>query len=84
MTIHAPLIDWSKLQIIQRGLELGVDYAMTHSCYDPSETGVACARCDACLLRQSAFEQLGMTDPLLEVRRTAEQQENRKAEHGDG
>jgi len=63
LTIHAPLIHWSKAMIIQRGLELGVDYRLTHSCYDPDPH--ACGRCDACLLRQRAFEQLGMTDPAL-------------------
>ena len=72
VTIHAPLIDLPKRDIIQRGLELGVDYALTHSCYDPvpddnRATGYApCERCDACLLRQRAFEQLGSVDPLLE------------------
>ncbi|HEX7008706.1 MAG TPA: 7-cyano-7-deazaguanine synthase QueC [Phycisphaeraceae bacterium] len=70
-TIHAPLIHWSKVQIIQRGLELGVDYSLTHSCYDPVPDASAplgvrpCEHCDACLLRQRAFEQLGMRDPAL-------------------
>ncbi len=63
--IHAPLIHLSKIEIIRRGLELGVDYALTHSCYDPDESGRPCQHCDACLLRQRAFEELGMTDPLL-------------------
>lgn len=67
VTIHTPLIDWSKPQIIKRGLELGVDYGLTHSCYDPAgDTGRPCGRCDSCRLRQSAFTQLGMTDPLLD------------------
>jgi 7-cyano-7-deazaguanine synthase len=61
--IHAPLIRWTKAEIIQQGLELGVDYADTISCYDPDEHGRACGRCDACLLRSRGFEQLGMKDP---------------------
>lgn len=67
MNIHTPLIDCPKVRIIERGLELGVDYGLTHSCYDPnSETGQACGHCDSCLLRKAAFEQLGMTDPVLQ------------------
>lgn len=65
ITIHAPLIDLTKAQIIARGLELGVDYASTTSCYDPSPNGAACRRCDACLLRMRGFEQNGMSDPSL-------------------
>ncbi len=63
--IHAPLIHDTKAAIIRRGLALGVDYSLTHSCYDPGAEGRPCRHCDACLLRQRAFEQLGMTDPLL-------------------
>jgi 7-cyano-7-deazaguanine synthase len=63
-TIHTPLIDWPKTAIIQRGLELGVDYRLTHSCYDPDAEGRPCQHCDACLLRQRAFTSLGRTDPL--------------------
>ena len=63
VTIHSPLIDLTKPEIIRKGLDLGVDYSLTHSCYDPDTTGRACGRCDACLLRTRAFEQLGMTDP---------------------
>ena len=66
LTVHAPLIAWPKTRIIQRGLELGVDYALTHSCYDPSEAGRPCRRCDACRLRQDAFAELGMVDPVWE------------------
>jgi 7-cyano-7-deazaguanine synthase len=62
--IHAPLITMSKEQIIRRGLELGVDYSLTHSCYDPAPEGHACGRCDACQIRRSAFERLGLTDPV--------------------
>lgn len=65
VTIHAPLIHWPKPRIIRRGLELGVDYSLTHSCYDPKRGGKACGRCDACLLRKRAFEELGMRDPVL-------------------
>jgi len=63
--IHAPLIQLTKPQIIERGLALGVDYGMTHSCYDPDSSGRACGRCDSCLIRKKAFESLGMTDPVL-------------------
>lgn len=63
LRIRAPLIDWRKEQIIARGLELGVDYARTHSCYDPDERGRACARCESCRLRLAAFERLGIRDP---------------------
>ena len=66
ITVHAPLIDLTKPQIIERGLSLGVDYAKTHSCYDPLPDGTPCGRCDACLIRIAAFKQLGMTDPVLD------------------
>jgi 7-cyano-7-deazaguanine synthase len=62
--IHAPLLTLTKEQIIARGLELGVDYSLTHSCYDPSPDGSACGRCDACQIRRSAFERLGLVDPI--------------------
>ena len=65
LTIHAPLIDMTKTEIIRRGLEMGVDYGLTHSCYDPTQDGKSCGRCDACLLRTRAFESLGMRDPVL-------------------
>ena len=65
MTIHAPLITLSKKEIIQKGLELGVDYALTHSCYDPAANGKACGECDSCLIRKRAFEELGLRDPVL-------------------
>ncbi len=65
LTIHTPLIDLTKTQIISRGLELGVDYSLTRSCYDPAPDGRPCEHCDACLLRMRAFEQLGMIDPLV-------------------
>jgi 7-cyano-7-deazaguanine synthase len=66
-TIHAPLISMTKAQIIAMGLELGVDYGMTHSCYDPDENGHSCGRCDSCLLRLRAFEEVGATDPIVYV-----------------
>lgn len=65
MNIHTPLIHWTKADIIKRGLELGVDYSLTHSCYDPNEAGNACGHCDSCLIRIAAFKSLGMTDPVL-------------------
>ncbi len=61
--VHAPLIEWTKAQIIERGMKLGVDYHMTHSCYDPGADGGACGRCDACALRRRGFEQAGVADP---------------------
>jgi 7-cyano-7-deazaguanine synthase len=65
LKIHAPLIALSKQEIIERGLALGVDYAMTRSCYDPSEDGAACGRCEACLLRLQGFRDGGLEDPGL-------------------
>lgn len=67
LTIHTPLIHWSKSEIIQRGLEYGVDYGITASCYDPSAAGLACGHCDACLLRIKGFAENGMTDPVQYV-----------------
>lgn len=66
--IHAPLIYLTKAEIIKTGLKLGVDYSITHSCYDPGEHGEACGRCDSCLIRKQAFESLGMQDPVLKGR----------------
>jgi len=63
MKIHAPLMHWDKARIIQEGLKLGVDYGLTHSCYDPSADGLACGRCDSCLLRKKGFEEAGVKDP---------------------
>lgn len=65
LCIHTPLIELTKAQIIERGLGLGVDYGLTHSCYDPDSLGRPCGTCDSCLLRQRGFGQLGMTDPAL-------------------
>ncbi|MFY1653201.1 7-cyano-7-deazaguanine synthase QueC [Solwaraspora sp. WMMB762] len=64
LRIHTPLIRLTKAAIIQRGLELGVDFAWTHSCYDPVDDR-ACGSCDSCLLRRRGFAELGMTDPAL-------------------
>jgi len=61
--LHAPLIALGKAGIIRRGLELGVDYGITHSCYDPDESGGACGRCDACVLRRKGFAEAGVADP---------------------
>ncbi len=63
LTIHTPLIELTKAQIIARGLALGVDYSMTLTCYDPSPTGEACGHCDACLLRLKGFAEAGLADP---------------------
>jgi 7-cyano-7-deazaguanine synthase len=64
--VHAPLISLSKGGIIRRGLELGLDYALTHSCYDPAPGGVPCGHCDSCRLRAGGFEEAGVRDPLLD------------------
>lgn len=63
--IHAPLLRLSKAQIIRRGLQLGLDYGLTHTCYDPTPDGLACGRCDACQLRKKGFAEVGMQDPIL-------------------
>jgi 7-cyano-7-deazaguanine synthase len=65
LKIHTPLIRLSKAQIVARGLELGVDYAGTSSCYDPSPDGRPCGGCDSCLLRAAGFQEIGAIDPLL-------------------
>lgn len=64
LKIHTPLIALSKAQIIAKGIDLGLDYALTSSCYDPSPAGVPCGQCDSCLLRQKGFRENGMEDPL--------------------
>jgi 7-cyano-7-deazaguanine synthase len=63
LAIHAPLIRLTKAEIIKKGLELGVDYALTSTCYDPSPEGKACGTCDACILRLKGFRELGLEDP---------------------
>lgn len=62
--IHTPLIQMTKAEIIRRGLELGVDYSLTHSCYEPGEGGLACGACDSCLLRLKGFQEAGIKDPI--------------------
>ena len=64
LRIRAPLIALTKAEIIKTGLRLGVDYSLTHSCYDPTPDGLACGRCDSCLLRLKGFSQAGAEDPL--------------------
>jgi 7-cyano-7-deazaguanine synthase len=63
LTLHTPLIDLSKAEIIKRGLALGVDYAITSTCYDPAPSGHACGACDSCKLRLKGFAEAGLTDP---------------------
>ena len=65
LTIHAPLQHWSKARIVQEGVRLGLDYGLTHSCYNPGPAGRACGRCDSCLLRAAGFAQAGVPDPLV-------------------
>jgi 7-cyano-7-deazaguanine synthase len=62
--IHTPVIDMTKARIILKGTELGVDYSLTHSCYDPDRWGRSCGRCDSCRLRLRGFAQAGLTDPI--------------------
>jgi len=62
--IHTPLIAMSKADIVRRGLGLGLDYGLTHSCYDPTPEGLACGRCDSCVLRAKGFHDAGVADPL--------------------
>jgi Predicted PP-loop superfamily ATPase len=66
--LHAPLIQLSKKEIILKGMELGVDYSLTHSCYDPAGDK-ACGRCDACQLRLQGFREAGLIDPAPYVQR---------------
>ncbi|MGY9002626.1 MAG: 7-cyano-7-deazaguanine synthase QueC [Rhodospirillales bacterium] len=63
LTVHAPLIDQTKAQIITRGMKLGVDFGQTISCYDPDSTGAACGGCDSCQLRKKGFTEAGVPDP---------------------
>jgi 7-cyano-7-deazaguanine synthase len=63
--IIAPLLRMSKADIIRRGVELGVDYSLTHSCYDPDRDGRACGHCDSCILRRRGFEEAGVADPTV-------------------
>lgn len=65
ITVHAPLIEMSKADIIRRGTELGLDYGLTHSCYDPDAAGHPCGRCDSCVLRARGFAEAGVPDPVV-------------------
>ena len=67
LKVHAPLLTLTKAEIIRRGIALGVDYSLTHSCYDPDGTGRACGRCDSCLLRKKGFAEAGVSDPTVYV-----------------
>lgn len=62
--VHTPLVQSTKAEIIARGIQLGVDYSVTHSCYSPNERGVSCGRCDACVLRRKGFAEAGLCDPI--------------------
>ncbi|MCF6216772.1 MAG: 7-cyano-7-deazaguanine synthase QueC [Emcibacter sp.] len=64
LKIHTPLIDMTKADIVRKGLELGVDYSLTTSCYDPDENGLSCGQCDACHLRLKGFREAGHSDPV--------------------
>lgn len=66
-TVHTPLITMSKADIIRRGLELGLDYGLTHSCYNPTPAGRPCQHCDSCVLRAKGFAEAGIVDPVLAV-----------------
>jgi 7-cyano-7-deazaguanine synthase len=66
-TVHAPLSGMTKADIIRAGVAAGVDYSLTHSCYDPSPEGLACGRCDSCLLRRKGFDEAGVPDPTRYV-----------------
>jgi len=63
ITVHAPLLHLSKKETVELGMSLGVDYGLTHTCYDPASDGAACGRCDACILRRRGFEASGVSDP---------------------
>jgi len=67
MNIHTPLIALSKAEIVRLGAQIGLDFSLTHSCYDPDQAGRPCGRCDACLLRRKGFEEAGLPDPLVQA-----------------
>jgi 7-cyano-7-deazaguanine synthase len=62
--IHAPLLHMTKAEIVRAGFEAGLDFSLTHSCYDPAPEGMACGECDSCILRRRGFEEAGITDPI--------------------
>lgn len=72
LRIHTPLIEMSKADIIRKGLALGVDYGLTHSCYDPDSSGRPCGECDSCLLRAKGFAEAGVADPALDPARRSD------------
>lgn len=65
LTIHTPLISLTKAEIIKSGISMGIDYSITHSCYDPSPQGLACGLCDSCIIRKKGFIDAGVADPTL-------------------
>jgi len=71
LTVHAPLIELTKADIVRRGQALGVNFALTRTCYDPSPDGAACGRCDACQLRLKGFREAGFEDPAPYAIRSA-------------
>jgi 7-cyano-7-deazaguanine synthase len=64
--INAPLLDMDKAEIVRQGKRLGLDFSITHTCYDPCDNGLPCGHCDACLLRKKGFQGAGIKDPLVE------------------
>jgi 7-cyano-7-deazaguanine synthase len=84
LKIHTPLISFSKSQIIATGLELGVDYGLTHSCYDPAPEGAACGECDSCVLRLKGFAEAGKRDPVKYMRATGSGQRFSSQSAGGG
>jgi 7-cyano-7-deazaguanine synthase len=75
--IHAPLINMTKAEIVRRGVELGVDYGLTHTCYSPDVKGISCGRCDACQLRRKGFAEAGLIDPIEYQTLSSTRRENR-------
>jgi 7-cyano-7-deazaguanine synthase len=67
MRIHTPLAQLNKAAIVRLGAEVGVDFTLTHSCYDPDQRGRSCGRCDSCLLRRKGFAEAGVSDPIVYV-----------------
>jgi 7-cyano-7-deazaguanine synthase len=67
LRVHAPLLRMSKAEIVRQGMSLGLDYGLTHSCYDPDPQGRPCGRCDSCRLRARGFEEAGLPDPLIQA-----------------
>ena len=63
LKIRAPLIHMTKAEIIKKGVDLGVDFSLTHSCYDPSSDGLACGECDSCIIRKQGFKEADIIDP---------------------